>query len=221
MSIVAPFSHPMYVMAKAVGASCNLACKYCYYTEKSLLYKDEACRVMSDELLERFTRQYIEAQTMNEILFTWHGGEPLMRPISFYEKAIRLQQQYGRGKTINNCFQTNGTLIDDEWAAFFKRHNMQVGVSIDGPQACHDAYRRLRNGGPSFHRVMRGIEILNRHGVDWNAMAVVNNLNAEAPLMFSHVSTIATTSWNTSVCPLQNLTTSIYHQHLPSISIST
>jgi len=90
------------------------------------------------------------------------------------------------GKTINNCFQTNGTLIDDEWAAFFKRHNMLVGVSIDGPQACHDAYRRLRNGGPSFHRVMKGIEILNRHGVDWNAMAVVNNLNAEAPLAFYH-----------------------------------
>jgi uncharacterized protein len=141
---------------------------------------------MSDEVLERLTRQYIEAQTMNEILFTWHGGEPLMRPISFYEKAIRLQQQYGRGKTINNCFQTNGTLINDEWAAFFKRHNMLVGVSIDGPQPFHDAYRRSRGGEPSFHQVMKGIEILNRHGVDWNAMAVVNNLNAEAPLEFYH-----------------------------------
>lgn len=186
MSIIAPFSHPMYVMAKAVGASCNLACKYCYYTEKKNLYRDEARHVMSDELLERFTRQYIEAQTMNEILFTWHGGEPLMRPISFYEKAIRLQQQYGRGRTINNCFQTNGTLIDDEWAAFFKRHNMLVGVSIDGPLPYHDAYRKSRNGGPSFHQVMKGIDILNRHGVDWNAMAVVNNLNAEAPLGFYH-----------------------------------
>ena len=176
----------MYVMAKAVGASCNLACKYCYYTEKKNLYRDDTHHVMSDELLERFTRQYIEAQTMNEILFTWHGGEPLMRPISFYEKAIRLQQQYGRGKTINNCFQTNGTLINDEWAAFFKRHNMLVGVSIDGPQPFHDAYRRSRGGEPSFHQVMRGIEILNRHGVDWNAMAVVNKLNAEAPLEFYH-----------------------------------
>ena len=186
MSIIAPFSHPMYVMTKAVGASCNLACKYCYYTEKKNLYRDDTHHVMSDELLERFTRQYIEAQTMNEILFTWHGGEPLMRPISFYEKAIRLQQQYGRGKTINNIFQTNGTLIDDEWAAFFKQHNMLVGVSIDGPQPFHDAYRKSRNGEPSFHQVMKGIEILNRHGVDWNAMAVVNNLNAEAPLEFYH-----------------------------------
>lgn len=184
--MIAPFSHPMYVMTKAVGASCNMTCKYCYYTEKKNLYRDDVHHVMSDELLELFTRQYIEAQTMNEILFTWHGGEPLLRPISFYEKAIRLQQQYGRGRTINNCFQTNGTLIDDEWAAFFKRHNMLVGVSIDGPQLYHDAYRRSRGGEPTFCQVMRGIEILNRHGVDWNAMAVVNNLNAEAPLAFYH-----------------------------------
>lgn len=176
----------MYVMAKAVGASCNLACKYCYYTEKKHLYSHEACHLMSDELLELFTRQYIEAQTTNEILFTWHGGEPLMRTISFYEKALRLQQQYGRGKTIDNCFQTNGTLINDEWAAFFKRHNILVGVSIDGPQPLHDAYRRSRGGEPSFHQVLRGIDILNRHGVEWNAMAVVNNLNAEAPLPFYH-----------------------------------
>lgn len=184
--MIAPFSHPMYVMTKAVGASCNMTCKYCYYTEKKHLYRDDARQVMSDEVLERFTRQYIEAQTMNEILFTWHGGEPLMRPVSFYEKAIRLQQQYGRGRTINNCFQTNGTLINDEWAAFFKRHNILVGVSIDGPQLYHDAYRRSRGGEPTFCQVMRGIEILNRHGVDWNAMAVVNNLNAEAPLAFYH-----------------------------------
>ena len=184
--MIAPFSHPMYVMTKAVGASCNMTCKYCYYTEKKNLYRDDVHHMMSDEVLERFTRQYIEAQTMNEILFTWHGGEPLLRPIGFYEKAIRLQQQYGRGRTINNCFQTNGTLIDDEWAAFFKRHNMLVGVSIDGPQLYHDAYRRSRGGEPTFAQVMRGIEILNRHGVDWNAMAVVNNLNAEAPLAFYH-----------------------------------
>lgn len=186
MNVIAPFSHPMYVMAKAVGASCNLACKYCYYTEKAKLYQNDPRHIMSDELLERFTRQYIEAQTMNEILFTWHGGEPLMRPISFYEKAIRLQHQYGRGKTINNIFQTNGTLIDDKWAEFFKRNNMLVGVSIDGPQIYHDEYRKSRNGKPSFYQVMKGIEILNKHGVDWNAMAVVNDYNAEDPLEFYH-----------------------------------
>ena len=186
MNVIAPFSHPMYVMAKAVGASCNLACKYCYYTEKAKLYQNDPRHIMSDELLERFTRQYIEAQTMNEILFTWHGGEPLMRPISFYEKAIRLQQQYGRGKTINNIFQTNGTLIDDKWAEFFKRNNMLVGVSIDGPQIYHDEYRKSRNGKPSFYQVMKGIEILNKHGVEWNAMAVVNDYNAEEPLEFYH-----------------------------------
>ena len=154
--------------------------------EKKNLYRNDVRHVMSDEVLERFTRQYIEAQTMNEILFTWHGGEPLMRPISFYEKAIRLQQQYGRGKIINNIFQTNGTLIDDRWAEFFKRNNMLVGVSIDGPQVFHDEYRKSRNGRPSFYQVMRGIEILNKHGVEWNAMAVVNDYNAEEPLEFYH-----------------------------------
>jgi uncharacterized protein len=186
MKTIAPFSHPMYIMAKAAGPSCNLACKYCYYTEKAKLYPNDPRHIMSDELLERFTKQYIEAQTMNEILFTWHGGEPLMRPIAFYERAIRLQHQYGRGRAIDNCFQTNGTLIDDKWADFFKRNNILVGVSIDGPQEFHDEYRRSRGGKPTFHQVMKGIEILNKHGVQWNAMAVVNDFNADYPLDFYH-----------------------------------
>lgn len=186
MSTISPFSRPLYIMAKAAGPSCNLACKYCYYTEKAKLYKNDPRHVMSEELLEHFTQQYIEAQTMNEILFTWHGGEPLMRPLAFYEKAIRLQQIYGRGRPIDNVFQTNGTLITEEWAAFFKRNNILVGVSIDGPKEYHDAYRISRGGEPSFDKVMRGIELLNKYGVMWNAMAVVNHLNADHPLEFYH-----------------------------------
>ena len=133
---------------------------------------------MSDELLEKFVKEYIEAQTTPQVLFTWHGGEPLLRPLSFYEKALRLQRQYARGRQIDNVIQTNGTLLTDEWCAFFRRHNFLVGVSIDGPRQLHDSHRTTADGQPSFDRVMAGIRLLNKHGVEWNAMAVVNRHNA-------------------------------------------
>lgn len=184
METLSPFSHPLYVMAKPAGAHCNLNCSYCYYLEKKLLYADDHRHVMSDQLLEQFVRQYIESQTMPEVLFTWHGGEPLMRPIAFYRRALELQRQYGRGRMIQNCIQTNGTLLDDEWCEFFAEQGWLVGISIDGPQAYHDACRQSRDGRPSFLRVMKSIELLNKHGVEWNGMAVVNRLNADHPLEF-------------------------------------
>lgn len=180
----APFSKPLYVMTKPVGAVCNLACDYCYYLEKLNLYKGTSSYAMSDELLERFIKEYICSQTMSQVLFTWHGGETLMRPLSFYKKAVELQKQYAGGRTIDNCIQTNGTLLTDEWCRFFKENNWLVGVSIDGPQEFHDEYRRNKQGLPSFVKVMRGIELLNKHGVEWNAMAVVNDYNADYPLEF-------------------------------------
>lgn len=180
----APFAKPLYVMAKPVGALCNLACDYCYYLEKSNLYKDVSKHLMSDELLERFVQEYIRSQTMPQVLFTWHGGEALMRPLDFYKKAMALQRRYAGGRTIDNCIQTNGTLLTDEWCRFFRENNWLVGVSIDGPQEFHDRYRRNREGVPSFMTVMHGIELLNRHGVEWNAMAVVNNHNGDHPLEF-------------------------------------
>lgn len=184
MNTVSPFSRPLYVMAKAVGSTCNMACSYCYYLEKAKLYSDRPRHLMSDETLERFIRQYIESQTMNEVLFTWHGGEPLLRPLSFYERVMKLQQQYARGRHVDNCIQTNGLLINDEWARFFHENGWLVGLSIDGPEAVHDAYRKQRNGQGSFAEVMRAVETLNRHHVEWNAMAVVNNLNADDPVGF-------------------------------------
>ena len=132
------FAKPLYVMTKPVGAVCNLAYDYCYYLEKSNLYKDISKRVMSDELLEHFIKEYISSQVMPQVLFTWHGGEPLMRPISFYMKAVELQKWYAGGRTIDNCIQTNGTLLTDEWCQFFKENNWLVGVSIDEPQEFHD-----------------------------------------------------------------------------------
>lgn len=186
MNTISPFSKPLYVLAKPVGASCNLRCKYCYYLEKSHLYRNAPARVMSDELLERFVQEYIQAQTMSQVLFTWHGGEPLMRPLSFYRKAVALQEKYAFGRQIDNTIQTNGTLLTDEWCEFFKEHNWLVGTSIDGPQEFHDEYRRTASDKPSWQKVMRGIRLLRKHGVEWNAMAVVNDFNAGYPLEFYH-----------------------------------
>lgn len=185
-STAVPFGKPLYVMLKPAGSLCNMACKYCYYLEKGNLYKQYKDHVISDELLEKFVKDYIESQTLPQILFTWHGGETLMRPISFYKKAMTLEKRYAGGRQIDNCIQTNGTLLTDEWCEFFKENNFLVGVSIDGPQEFHDEYRRTRSGKPSFQKVMNGIQLLNKHGVEWNALAVINDFNADYPLEFYH-----------------------------------
>ena len=184
MEIFHPFSRPMYVMLKPAGSLCNLRCKYCYYLEKHKLYSDLNNHVISDYLLEKFIKEYIESQTTPQVLFTWHGGETLMRPISFYKKALELQRIYAQGRHIENCIQTNGTLITADWCKFLKDNGFLVGVSIDGPQEFHDKYRRSVANQPSFYKVMKGIELLNRYGVEWNALAVVNDFNADYPLDF-------------------------------------
>ncbi len=183
-NIANPFAKPLYVMLKPAGAHCNLACKYCYYLEKNKLYPTAQRHLMSDEILEQFTREYIEAQTMNQVLFTWHGGEPLLRSIDFYRKALSLQQKYAGGRRIDNVIQTNGTLLTDEWCEFFAQNHWLVGISIDGPQPDHDHYRLTAAGKPSWKKVMQGIKLLKKHGVEWNAMAVVNAYNANHPMEF-------------------------------------
>lgn len=185
-NIATPFAKPLYVMLKPAGAHCNLACKYCYYLEKNNLYQNSHRHLMSDEMLEQFTREYIEAQTMPQVLFTWHGGEPLMRSIDFYKKALELQKKYAHGKQIDNVIQTNGTLLTNEWCEFFAKNHWLVGISIDGPQEYHDHYRVTPDGKPSWEKVMQGISLLKKHRVEWNAMAVVNAYNAEHPLEFYH-----------------------------------
>ncbi len=187
--ILTPFAHPMYIMTKPAGSLCNLACEYCYYLEKKNLYKDiersgRPSFIMSDDTLERFIKMYIESQTMPQILFSWHGGETLMRPLSFYKKVIELQKKYGQGLIIDNSIQTNGTLLTDEWCRFFRDNNWLVGISVDGPQEFHDEYRRNKMGGPSFAKVMHGINLLKKHRVEWNALAVVNDYNADYPIEF-------------------------------------
>ena len=186
MTTLAPFARPLYVMLKPVGALCNLACDYCYYLEKAKLYQDNPKHVMSDELLEKFIEEYINSQTSPNVLFTWHGGETLMRPLAFYQKALELQKKYAKGRQIDNCLQTNGTLLTDEWCRFLHDNGWLVGISIDGPQEFHDEYRKNKQGRPSFVKVMQGINLLKKHNVEWNAMAVVNDYNADYPLEFYH-----------------------------------
>ncbi|MBR3123733.1 MAG: anaerobic sulfatase-maturation protein [Prevotella sp.] len=180
--ILAPFSRPFSMMAKPVGARCNLACTYCYYLEKASLNKGGS--VMDDKMLETFIRQYIEAQTVPFVQFTWHGGEPLMRNIRFFKLALELQKRYGGGRTIENSLQTNGTLLTDEWCEFLAENRFLVGISIDGPRHHHDAFRHTKRGLSTFDDVMRGIGLLNKHGVEWNALATVNSANVVEPREF-------------------------------------
>lgn len=137
---------------------------------------------MSDEVLERFTKSYIEAQPTKEVLFTWHGGETLLRKIDFYKKALHYQYKYGRNRTITNTLQTNGTLLTDEWCRFFKDNQFLIGISIDGPEHCHDTYRTNNAGKGSFKQVMKGIELLQKHNVDFNTLSVINDYNVQFPL---------------------------------------
>jgi uncharacterized protein len=177
-----PLTYPLYLMAKPIGAVCNLNCSYCYYLEKELLYENRKSYQMSDQLLERFVKEYIEAQPTPNVSFTWHGGESLLRDVEFYKKALRYQKMYAKGRQVENCIQTNGVLLNDDWCEFFAENNFLVGVSIDGPEHCHDIYRKNKGGKGTFREVMRGIELLKKHGVEFNTMSVINNYNARYPL---------------------------------------
>jgi len=177
-----PLNTPIYVMAKAIGPACNLRCSYCYYLDKKSLSPENSSNRMSDATLELFTEQYINAQPGNDVLFTWHGGEPLLMGMDYYKKAIRLQKSYGRNKNIDNSLQTNGTLLTDEWCEFFKENNFLIGLSIDGPDHCHNHYRRTIANEGSFQKVMAGIKLLQKHQVEFNILSVINDYNVQYPL---------------------------------------
>lgn len=183
-TIYSPFAKPLYVMLKPIGAACNLRCKYCYYLEKKEMYPEDKRYIMSDIILERFIKQYLESQTQADVLFTWHGGEATMRNKAFYEKALTLQKKYSRGHRIVNSLQTNGTLLTDDWCKFFKENDFLIGISLDGPQHCHDKYRRGINNEASFYKTMKGVSLLKKHNVEFNALAVVNDYNVDYPLEF-------------------------------------
>jgi uncharacterized protein len=168
---------PFHIMVKPIGPKCNLDCQYCFYLEKEMLFGDGERWKMDDAVLESYVKRYIEAQPTRQVTFAWQGGEPTLCGVEFFEKVVRWQKQYGQGRDIENAFQTNATLLDDEWGAFFKRENFLIGVSIDGPADLHDAYRVTRSGKGTHEEVMRGIEVLKRHKVEFNTLTCVNRAN--------------------------------------------
>ncbi len=167
-----------HIMAKPRGAICNLNCSYCYFLKKERLYPESDFR-MSPAVLENYIRQYIEAQQAPEVTFAWQGGEPTLMGLDFYQKAVEIQQQYRRpGMRIRNAFQTNGILLDENWARFFKQNDFLVGLSLDGPRAIHDTYRVDKGEQPTFDRVMAGLALLKKHRVEFNILTCVHAANA-------------------------------------------
>ena len=169
-------------MTKPIGSRCNLDCSYCFYLEKEKLYTDAGGMRMTPEVLETYVRDYIGAQPGSSVNFAWQGGEPTLLGVKFFQKAVELQAKYANGKTIENAFQTNGVLLDDEWGEFLAKNNFLVGISIDGPAPLHDAYRVDKGGKATFERVMAGLTMLKKHGVEFNTLTTVHRKNSRAPL---------------------------------------
>jgi uncharacterized protein len=172
-----------HVMAKPSGSVCNIDCKYCFYLEKEKLYPQAGKNWrMSEETLEEYVKQYIEAQDVPVVNFAWQGGEPTLMGLDFFRRAIELQERYANGKAVTNAFQTNGILLDDEWGEFLHKNKFLVGLSIDGPEQFHDRYRVDKGQKPTFDRVYAGLQTLKRHDVEFNTLTVLQNHNAEHPL---------------------------------------
>lgn len=177
---------PFWVMAKPMGPRCNLDCSYCYYLEKTEFYPDESKFRMSPQVLESFISGYIASQVRarrREIQFVWQGGEPTMLGLDYFRTIVSLQRKHcPPGHSVGNALQTNGTLLDDEWARFLHDEKFLVGLSLDGPPHLHDHYRRDRRQLPSSARVLAGWELLERHGVETNVLCVVNDRNGDCPV---------------------------------------
>lgn len=173
------------VMVKTAGPVCNLDCDYCYYLEKDALYPGKKFNLssfrMNEEVLEKLIRDFITSQPQQTIEFVWHGGEPTLLGIEYFRKALTLQKKYAGEKEILNSFQTNGTLITDEWAEFLAENHFLCGLSIDGPKKFHDNHRRFPNGQGSWEKVVECARLFRKHGVEFNTMSVVNASNSKEP----------------------------------------
>lgn len=173
---------PFHVMAKAIGPICNLDCKYCFYLEKEQLYPNNEKWKMSDERLEAFIRDYIAAQPGPEVSFAFQGGEPTLLGVDYFRKVVAYQEKHAQGKRISTAFQTNGTLLNDEWGVFLAENNFLVGLSIDGPEAIHNANRVDKKGRDSYKEVIRGLNILRKYKVEFNTLTCVNSITVQHPV---------------------------------------
>lgn len=175
-----------HVLVKPSGATCNLDCAYCFFLSKEMLYPGSRFR-MADDLLETYIRQLIEAHQTDELTIAWQGGEPALMGLPFFRRSVELVNKYLRpGMRVEYTMQTNGTLLDDEWGEFLAANRFLMGISIDGPRDIHDLYRYDKGGGPTFDRVMRGLDVLKRHRVDWNVLCTLHRHNADRPLEIYH-----------------------------------
>jgi uncharacterized protein len=170
---------PFHLMAKPTGAVCNLDCEYCFYLAKEALYPGSDFR-MADDLLERYVAGLLQAHAgLPEVVVAFQGGEPTLMGLDFFRRVLELERQYAEpGQEVLNTLQTNATLLDDAWGQFLADSGFLVGVSIDGPRDLHDAFRVDKGGKPTYDRVMAGLDVLKRHGVEWNALTVVNSRSA-------------------------------------------
>jgi len=175
--------NPAYqVMPKPVGPACNMACRYCYYTQKTGARESCGNTMMSESLLELFIRQFLLSQERDSISITWHGGEPLLRGIEFFKKAVELQRKYSGGGQVENSLQTNSLLVDEDWCRFFHENRFLVGLSIDGPQHIHDRYRRDRSGHATFSRAIRAMRLFQKHKVEFNTLSTINDYSSRYPV---------------------------------------
>jgi uncharacterized protein len=176
-----------HLLAKPAGAACNLSCKYCFFLSKENLYAERESPLMDEATLDSYIRQLLESSAGPEVHVAWQGGEPMLRGLDFFRRSVELANRYRKPhQRILHTIQTNGTLIDDPWAAFFKQHNYLVGLSIDGPRALHDAYRIDKQGEGSFDDVLRGWNCLQKHAVDVNVLCTIHAANADHPLEVYH-----------------------------------
>lgn len=171
-----------HLLAKPTGPICNLDCEYCFFLSKEAMYPGDRFR-MSDDVLDAYIRQLLEAHLTPEVTVAWQGGEPTLMGVGFFKRALELVQLHRRpGQVVHHTIQTNGTLLDDEWCELFARERFLVGISVDGPREVHDRYRHDKRGGPTFEKVMHGVDLLRRHGVDWNVLCTVNAANQDLPV---------------------------------------
>ncbi|HBO23055.1 MAG TPA: anaerobic sulfatase maturase [Providencia sp.] len=172
-----------HIMAKPTSYQCNLKCDYCFYLEKEHQqgFGNQKLKCMDDNVLREYIRQYIALSPANKIDFTWQGGEPTMAGLDFFKRVIHYQKRYSNGKQIYNSLQTNGVLLNSEWAAFLKEHQFLVGISLDGPDWLHDIYRKSNSGNSVFNKVINAINLLKEHQIDFNILTVINNETAKYP----------------------------------------
>ena len=171
-----------HLLVKPTGATCNLACEYCFYLGKESLYPGSSFR-MSDEVLGAYIRQLLASHQAPEVSIAWQGGEPILMGLDFFKRSVELVKKYRRPfQHVIYTLQTNGTLLDDEWCAFFKEHDYLIGLSVDGPSEMHNTYRVDKGGKGSFDQVKRGWDLLQKHGVDTNILCAVHASNASHPL---------------------------------------